>query len=136
MSPTRPVAPVPWIGWFVLAITLLNGGLMIVEGIYALSQGRHLLLGAWTEAVSAVGLTPASPTVGFLFIGYGALLLWLTFAYLRRFSWGRVAFTVWLIAGLWYAPIGTTLNVIALVMVYLTPLRPWYAGVGSPNPSI
>ncbi|MDZ4702054.1 MAG: hypothetical protein SH809_20255 [Rhodothermales bacterium] len=124
----RTATPVPWIGWFVLVITLLSGGLMIVEGIHMLSQGRPLLMGVWAEWVAAAGLDPQSPTVGFIFIGYGAVLLWLTFAFLRRFSWGRVALTVALVAGLWYAPIGTTLNVIALVMVYLTPLRDWYAG--------
>ncbi|MEZ4701539.1 MAG: hypothetical protein R2834_14475 [Rhodothermales bacterium] len=126
--PTRQNSPVPWIGWFVLAITLINGGLMLVEGIYGLSNGRHLLLGAWSDWVTAAGLDPNGSTVNFVFIAYGALLIWLTFAFLRRFGWGRVAFTIALLAGLWYAPIGTTLNVIALVMVYLTPLRDWYAG--------
>jgi hypothetical protein len=130
---TRTASPVPsigvpWIGWFVLVITLLNGGLIIVEGIHINTQGRPLLLGVWAEWIGSVGLDPQSPTVGFIFIGYGAVLLWLAFAFLRRFSWGRVAFTIALVAGLWYAPIGTTLNVIALVMVFLTPLRDWYAG--------
>ncbi len=124
----RTTTPVPWIGWFVLVITLLNGGLMIVEGIQIITQGRPLLLGVWAEWLGAAGLDTQSTTVGFLFIGYGAVLLWLTFAFLRRFSWGRMAFTVALVAGLWYAPIGTTLNIIALVMVFLTPLRDWFAG--------
>ncbi len=135
--PRTSSAPIPWIAGFLFAIVLVVAGWMLFDGIRALTTGTYFsfgegasagTLGPWAGLVEAVGIDPESTAMKFVFVAYGAIYLWVAFAYLRRYRWARTALTVVAILGLWYLPFGTALNAGVLVLMYLTPLKPWFEG--------
>lgn len=121
--------------WIVVGMLGLVGGFMVFDGLRALTVGDYLTpsrgryagqLGPWSRLVGAVGIEARSRLMklSFVVIGTGHLV-----------GAGAIALAVsplsgWLalvaaLLGLWYLPFGTLADLIALVLVVTTALRPW-----------
>jgi hypothetical protein len=116
--------------WKLHLITLLiviNAGYMVVDGVHAFATGDYITpksgvnagqLGPWSKVVRAVGLEPRSNLVKTIFILQGITTLALLVCYLFRLPWAVNALKIAAVAGLWYLPIGTAVNIIVLVLLF------------------
>jgi hypothetical protein len=78
-------------------------------------------LGPWANLVSAVGLEPRSTAVKLAFIGYGLCYLVVLAAFWIDIpgAWWGLLFVA--LAGLWYLPIGTVVNLVVVGLLVLVP---------------
>jgi hypothetical protein len=113
-----------------LAIGLLMGGWMIVDGIHVLVRGKYVgpeTPGPWSVLVSHAGIDPFR--MGPLFVGLGACWIVCSFGLLRSRPWARRAAVAVAVASLWYLPVGTILS-----LAWLALLRVDGARVSGPEP--
>ena len=118
-----------WKNWLIILLIALNAGWMLYDGVRALTVGDYTTpttgdyagqLGPWSRLVKAVGLEPRSTTVKMIFVFYGIAALSATVYYALGLSWSRSALIVICVLGLWYLPVGTIVNIISLILLFIT----------------
>ncbi|MBP7746330.1 MAG: hypothetical protein KA383_09355 [Phycisphaerae bacterium] len=122
----------PWLGWVIVGLGVLEGGWMLFDGGRALvvgdyvtpNAGRHAgRLGPWAHLVRGVGLEPRSTVVkvGLILLG----LAWLAAAagFGGRSPWGWWAMLGCAVLSLWYVPVGTLLSVLQIGLLLLPAVR-------------
>ena len=121
-----------WSGWLVGALMALQAGWMAFDGTRALVVGDYVTpragshagqLGPWAGLARAAGIEPRSTLMKTVFVVYGVTALAITALFLA--SGGR-AWTAMVLAaagGLWFAPFGTVIDVVVLLLLYFGPLR-------------
>jgi hypothetical protein len=102
-------------------VALLAGGWMLFDGIHVLLRGKYFgppRPGPWSIPFEKAGVNPFH--LGPLFILLG--LLWLTFlaAFLTGRTWGWYGAMATAVATLWYLPLGTTLSVVYLALLFFS----------------
>jgi bacteriocin resistance YdeI/OmpD-like protein len=129
-----------WATWFCLLLIASTAGWMIFDGSRALMVGEYVMpvsgeyadqLGPWSNLVQVIGIDPHSLLMKSIFIIQGAAALTVVICYLLNKAWARMGLFVVMVLGLWYLPIGTLTNLIALILLLLTrridmPPRPRY----------
>ena len=116
-----------WKTGFVVLLVLLTAGWMLFDGTRALIRGDYVTpkageyagqLGPWSNIVTVIGIEPRSTLMKSIFVLYGLLALGIAIGFAFGFPWARGAMIVVCILGLWYLPIGTITNLIALILLW------------------
>jgi hypothetical protein len=119
----------PWTRWVVIALMALEGGWMLFDGSRALIVGDYVTpasgqyadqLGPWSNLAKAVRIEPRSTLMKSIYAGYGLLALPMSVCLALRLSWAWWGMVVVSILGLWYLPVGTVVNLIVLVLLFLS----------------
>ena len=114
--------------WFIIILITLTAGWMLVDGLHALTVGDYFTpasseyagqLGPWTLLVQALGIEPRSTFMKLVFVIYGIAALIAVAGFTLNQPWGRNALIAIALLGLWYLPIGTAANVVALIFLFL-----------------
>lgn len=125
-----------WLGWVVVALSLIEAGWLAFDGGRALLVGDYVTpksgqyagqLGPWSKVVSAVGIEPRSTLMKSIHLVLGVAWLGLMVCFVLGLPWARTAMLVCAVLGLWYLPFGTLLSVIQIVLLLLPALH----GAGS-----
>jgi uncharacterized membrane protein YidH (DUF202 family) len=110
---------------FISILALLNGGFMLLDGIYVLLKGKYIgpeKPGPWANIFYKLKVNVFQ--LGPLFIVFGMLwLVWL-YALWTQQSWAYTYGFVISIATLWYMPVGTLfcLVIICVLLFYKNSL--------------
>jgi len=114
--------------WVIVVLVVLTAGWMLFDGARALITGDYVTpatgpyvgqLGPWSKLVKAAGIEPRSTLMKSIFLVYGSIALVVALCFALGFSWARGALTVVCILGLWYLPVGTITNLIALILLWI-----------------
>jgi hypothetical protein len=114
--------------WIIVILIILSAGWMFADGLRALLLGDYVTpasgeyagqLGPWADVLQAAGLEPRSTVIKSIFVLYGVTSLIAVAAFATDQSWGRNFLIVMAVLGLWYLPIGTGTNMIALILLFL-----------------
>ena len=114
--------------WVIIILITLTAGWMLADGLRALTIGDYFTpasgeyagqLGPWTLLVQALGIEPRSTFMKFVFVIYGVAALIAVTGFALNQPWGRNALIAIALLGLWYLPIGTAANVVALILLFL-----------------
>jgi hypothetical protein len=117
-----------WKTWIPIVLVILTAGWMLFDGTRAIVVGDYVTpqsgeytgqLGPWSYLVKAVGVEPRSILMKSVFVAYGVIALAMTLCFALNMSWGRTALMIVCILGLWYLPIGTLTNSIALILLLI-----------------
>jgi len=117
-----------WKNWVILILVVLTAGWMFFDGIRALIVGDYVTpksgeysgqLGPWSNLVKAIGIEPRSTFMKSIFVAYGLIALAAAVCFAIRLSWAGTALLVVCILELWYFPIGTVANLIALILLLI-----------------
>lgn len=113
--------------WVIIALALIEAGWFIFDGVHALVTGLYLVpasgahagqLGPWAYFVRALGVDPLSTPMKLTFVGLGACWLTATGLYWHKSTGARrKVMAAFAFAGIWYAPIGTIMSAIQLVLL-------------------
>lgn len=115
-----------WKTWIPVVLVILTAGWMLFDGTRALIVGDYVTpqsgeyagqLGPWSNLVKAVGIEPRSALMKSIFVAYGLSALAIAMCFALGLSWGRTALIVVCILGLWFLPIGTLTNLVALTLL-------------------
>jgi hypothetical protein len=115
-----------WPHYTIAILVLTSAGFMMFDGIRAFAIGDYLTpksgphagqLGLWSKLAQAVGIDPRSGLMKGIHVVQGAATLGLLGCFLARLPWAATALLCAAVAGLWYLPIGTVLNVIAIALL-------------------
>lgn len=118
-----------WKSWLSLLLVASTAGWMVFDGTRALLLGDYVTpqsgefagqLGPWSNLVKAVGIEPRSLGMKLIFIAQGLATLIAVIYYILNKSWARSGLLTAMLLGLWYLPIGTLLNLTALILQLLT----------------
>ena len=122
-----PVDPaLPWQGWVVLGLILINGGFMAYDGGRAILVGDYItpkkgpragMLGPWSVLVQAVGIPPRSIGMKAVFLVYGLAYTASGVALLAGVEGATMGVAILAVLGLWYLPFGTLINLIVLALL-------------------
>lgn len=116
-----------WKKWIIVVLIAFTAGWMLFDGSRALIVGDYVTptsgeyagqLGPWTNLVKAIGIDPRSTLMKSIFVIYGLIALATAVCYILGYSWARGAVIVICILGLWFLPIGTVFNLIALILLF------------------
>ena len=116
--------------WLLFGLVIAVGGWMAFDGGRAMLVGDFVTprqgeyagrLGPWANVVSAVGLEPRSTVVKLTFIGYGLCYLVALAAFWTGVPGSWWALLITALAGLWYLPIGTVLNLVVVALLVFVP---------------
>jgi len=119
---------VNWKDWVIVILVAFTGGWMLIDGSRALIVGDYTTpssgeyagqLGPWSNLVKAVGIEPRSTLMKTIFVGYGLAALVVLACFVFGLSWARTALIIISILGLWFLPIGTITNLIALTLLFI-----------------
>jgi hypothetical protein len=114
--------------WIIVILIILSAGWMFADGLRALVLGDYVTpasgeyageLGPWADVLQSIGLEPRSLVVKSAFVAYGLISLIAVTGFATDQSWGRNCLIVMAVLGLWYLPIGTATNMIALILLFL-----------------
>jgi hypothetical protein len=114
--------------WIIVILIILTAGWMFADGLRALVLGDYVTpssgeyageLGPWAGVLSAAGLEPRSTAIKSIFVLYGVSSFIAVAGFATDQSWGRNFLIVMAVLGLWYLPIGTGTNMIALILLFL-----------------
>jgi hypothetical protein len=114
--------------WIIVILIILTAGWMFADGLRALVLGDYVTpvsgahageLGPWASVVSAAGLEPRSTAIKSIFVLYGISSFIAVAGFATDQPWGRNFLIVMAVLGLWYLPIGTGTNMIALILLFL-----------------
>ncbi len=117
-----------WKAWLIVLLIALNAGWMVLDGARALTLGDYVTaasgdhagqLGPWATLVKAIGIEPRSALMKGIFVAYGLAALGITGCFVLGLPWARNALIVVSVLGLWYLPIGTAANILALILLSL-----------------
>lgn len=99
---------------------LLNGGYMLIDGIYVLLKGKFIgpeKPGSWANLFYKFDVNVFK--LGPLFIVFGLLWLAWVISLWTNQSWSNVFGIIVSILSLWYLPVGTILSIaIMLILVF------------------
>ena len=118
-----------WKNWVIVSLVTLSAGWMLADGTRALIVGDYVTpqtgeyagqLGPWSNLVRAVGIEPRSTAMKVIFVTYGLLTLIATIGYVFKQAWAQKALIFAALLGLWYLPVGTATNLIALILLFTT----------------
>ncbi len=114
--------------WIIVILIILSAGWMFADGVRALMLGDYVTpasgeyagqLGPWASVLSAAGLEPRSTVIKVIFVLYGLGSFIAVAGFATDQPWGRNFLIVMAVLGLWYLPIGTATNMIALILLFL-----------------
>jgi hypothetical protein len=114
--------------WIIVILIILSAGWMFADGLRALVIGDYVTpksgeysgqLGPWADVLRSVGLEPRSTFIKSAFVVYGMASFIAVIGFATDQLWGRNAVIVMAVLGLWYLPIGTGTNIIALTLLFL-----------------
>ena len=117
-----------WKIYLISLLVLINAGYMAFDGIHAFATGDYVTpksgprtgqLGPWSKVIQSVGLDPRSNLVKSLLIFQGVVTIALLAGYLFHLPWAANALKIAAIAGLWYMPVSTVINVLVLVLLFV-----------------
>ena len=116
-----------WQHYLAASLMFVNAAFMTFDGIRAFTVGDYLTpksgphsgqLGPWSKVVQAVGIEPRSNLMKGIHVALGVTTLALLGCFLMKFSWASNALLAAAFAGLWYLPVGTALNAVAIVLLF------------------
>jgi hypothetical protein len=119
---------VDWKNWVIAILVAFTAGWMLFDGTRALIVGDYITpksgeyagqLGPWSTLVKAVGIEPRSTLMNLIFVGYGLSALTIVVCFMLGISWARMTLIIVCILGLWFLPIGTITNLIALILLLI-----------------
>ena len=114
--------------WIVVLLITLSAGWMFADGLRALIFGDYFTpasgtyagqLGPWAMLLMTIGIDPRSLFIKLFFVVYGFAALAVVAGYASGQPWGRNALIAVAVPGLWYLPVGTTANILALILLFL-----------------
>lgn len=117
-----------WKNWAAILLVLFTAGWMLFDGTRALIVGDYVTpktgeyagqLGPWTSLVRAVGIEPRSTLMKSIFVVYGVITLAALSFFALGFPRARTALMIACVLGLWFLPIGTIANLIALILLFI-----------------
>ena len=117
-----------WKDWAIVILVAFTAGWMLFDGSRALIAGDYTTpssgeyagqLGPWSNFVKAVGIEPRSTLMKSIFVGYGLAALVVLACFVFGLSWARMALIIVCVLGLWFLPIGTITNLIALTLLFI-----------------
>jgi hypothetical protein len=115
-----------WKKWIVVLLVGFTAGWMFFDGTRALIVGEYVTptsgeyagqLGPWANLVRTVGIEPRSALMKSFFVVYGVITLTTLILYLLGNSRARGVLIALCLLGLWYLPVGTVTNMIALTLL-------------------
>lgn len=118
-----------WPSWIIVILTMLNAGWMTFDGARALTVGDYVTpqtgeyagqLGPWSKLVQIIGIEPRSTIMKLIFVGYGVASIVIAICFALKISWAWWGMLIIAVLGLWYLPIGTVINIIVLVFLFVT----------------
>ena len=129
-----------WATWVALLLVAISAGWMIFDGTNALLTGNYFTpqsdeslgqLGPWANLIQVIGVDPRSVWMKLFFIVQGTGTLTIVVYYLLNKPWAWTGLLIAMLLGLWYLPLGTLINLLALILLLLTrrtnmPPRPRY----------
>lgn len=106
---------------FAAALAFVQGAYMLADGLRHATGGAYFGngLGPWADLVARVGIDPLSVQMAQTFVVFG--VLWLGAALLLASGRLRYAVAVLAVATFWYAPIGTAISIVILVIALTAP---------------
>lgn len=113
-------------------MALFEGGWLAFDGSRALLVGDYITphsgrfagqLGPWSKLVSAVGIEPRSTLMKSIHAVIGAAWLVMIIAFILGAGWAWWGMLGCAIAALWYAPVGTVLSVVQIILLLWPSLR-------------
>lgn len=114
--------------WVIAILVVFTAGYMLFDGLHALTAGDYITpvsgeyagqLGPWAGVLNSIGIDPRSTFVKVIFVVYGLSALAALAGFLTRQPWGRSALLIMAVLGLWYLPIGTAINIVVLMLLFL-----------------
>jgi hypothetical protein len=114
--------------WIIVILIILSAGWMFADGLRALVLGDYVTpasgeyageLGPWATVLKTAGLEPRSTVIKTIFVLYGVTSFIAVTGFATDQPWGRNFLIVMAVLGLWYLPIGTGTNMIALIFLFL-----------------
>ena len=117
-----------WKDWVIVILVAFTAGWMLFDGSRALIVGDYITpktgeyagqLGPWSNLVKTIGIEPRSTLMKLIFVGYGLSALIIVVCFLLGLTWARLALIIVCILGLWFLPIGTITNLIALILLLI-----------------
>lgn len=118
-----------WSAWIVFVAMVLLGGSMAWTGAHALIAGEVAAPAdpagepAWARLARSVGIEPRSRLMDIVIAAYGLAAIVCVIGFILDAPlawWWQLAVSC---AGLWYAPLGTIVNALVIVLLVATPLR-------------
>ena len=118
-----------WKIWIPVLLVFLTAGWMLFDGTRALIVGDYVTpttgeyagqLGPWSNLVKAIGIEPHSTLMKSIFVVYGLAALAIASCFIIGLPWARMALIVVCILGLWFLPVGTATNILALIFLITT----------------
>lgn len=105
---------------FITILGLLNGGYMLIDGIYVMIKGKYIgpeRPGPWANLFEKFGVDVFK--LGPLFVVFGITwLVWLVALWTNQ-SWAFTLGIIISILTLWYLPVGTLFSLIILFVLIL-----------------
>ena len=112
---------------------VFDGSRALILGDYVTPQTGEYAgqLGPWSVLVQAIGIEPRSIWMKLIFIIQGLGTLTIVVFHILNKPWAWTGLLIAMLLGLWYLPIGTLVNLLALSLLLLTrrkimPPRPRY----------
>lgn len=119
---------VDWKHWTIVILVAITAGWMLFDGARALIAGDYVTpttgqyagqLGPWSNLVKAIGIEPRSTLMKSIFVVYGLAALTVVVCFVLGLASARGAMILVCILGLWFLPIGTVTNLIALILLLI-----------------
>lgn len=118
-----------WTTWLSLMLIASVASWMVYDGTRALIIGTYVTpqtgefagqLGPWAFLIQTLGLDPHSVWIKLLFIAQGVATLTAIIRYVLEKPQAWTTLLVAMLLGLWYLPLGTLANLLALILLLLT----------------
>ncbi|HEU0297638.1 MAG TPA: YdeI/OmpD-associated family protein [Anaerolineales bacterium] len=118
-----------WKTWLSLLLIASSASWMTFDGARALILGDYVTpqtgeyagqLGPWANLVQTIGIEPRSTLMKLIFVIQGIATMTIIVCYILYKPWARTALLAAMLLGLWYLPIGTLVNLVALILLLLT----------------
>ncbi len=103
----------------ILLISLLNGGYMLLDGLYVMFKGKYIgppVPGPWAGLFTRLGLDVFK--LGPLFVVFGIAWLVLAYGIYMEQPWAHVAGLILSVCTLWYLPLGTLFSIVVFSMLW------------------
>jgi hypothetical protein len=104
---------------FITLLAVAVGGWMVIDGAHVLLTGKYFgpdKPGLWADIVAAVGIDPYDIGGIFLLLGI-CWIAGLIGLHLKK-DWAFELSIAIAVASLWYAPVGTIISVIYIIMLF------------------
>ena len=116
------------LNWLSVALQVLVGGWMLVDGLRALRTGAYKTpnsgdyagrLGPWAGLLHRLGIDPNSNLAKWAHVIVGLLWLATALGAVLGAAWYTSVAIAAAILGLWYLPFGTLVSLLTLAILYL-----------------